>query len=77
MDLAVLSQWVLAVLGTCTVFLVGSKSPDVRRAGYLTGLLSEPFWLYSAIHSQQWGVTFMCLVYTVGWCRSLWINRRP
>jgi hypothetical protein len=54
------------------VLLLGTRSPNVRRWGYVVALCGEPFWLYSAVHASQWGVIAMGALYTVGWIRGIY-----
>jgi len=62
-DLAV--QAAIVILGGAAVVLLANKSGEVRRWGYLSGLLSEPFWVYSAVVADQWGVVILALWW--GW----------
>ena len=59
-----LCQTMIFVLGGLTVWLISFKSRKVRLAGFVVGVLSEPFWLYSAVTNAQWGIVILCVVYT-------------
>lgn len=63
-------QAFILLLGVSAVFLVGSKGPS-RRYGYLCGILAQPFWLWTTIAHEQWGIAAMCLFYGFSWARGL------
>lgn len=58
MDIA---QIAIVLLGGAAIYFLASPDALVRRWGYLSGLLSEPFWIYAAITDKQWGVLMMAL----------------
>ena len=51
-----IAQIALVILGAGAIFLLAQKRGRVRRWGYIVGLLSEPFWVYSSLTAHQWGV---------------------
>jgi hypothetical protein len=53
----------IALLGTATIWMLAQNKPW-SKWGFVIGLISEPFWLYSAVMSKQWGIILMCIVYT-------------
>ena len=69
--LDIISQVGVTIFGVTAVFLVGSKSPHVRRYGYLSGLLAQPFWYFTFITHQQYAIVVLSLLYTVSWIRGL------
>jgi hypothetical protein len=66
-----IAQIGVAIFGTTGVWLLASKEAEVRRWGYVSGLVAEPFWLYGAITTDQWGVVLMVAIYTVAWIRGI------
>ncbi len=44
--------------------------------GYVVGLISEPFWMYSAWKNQQWGIVLLVLWYTFWYARGIINHRR-
>jgi nicotinamide riboside transporter PnuC len=55
----IILQLIIAVLGIITIYLLAEK----KRAGFMIGLISEPFWLWSSWNNKQWGIVFLCFVY--------------
>jgi hypothetical protein len=56
------------VLGCPAIFIVSLPATNPwQRWGYLVGLLSQPFWLYSAIYNRQRGIFLISCVFTVNW----------
>ena len=53
----------IAVLGGLAIWLLSLESNSWRRWGYLVGLISEPFWLYTALQYKQWGIVLLCIWY--------------
>lgn len=59
------AQAMLVLLGAGAIYLLSEKRGRVRRWGYIVGAASEPFWLYAAWTTQQWGV--LLLVFWWSW----------
>lgn len=64
----------IALCGVTAVGLSQSKSERMRRWACIFGLISQPFWFWSAWHAQQWGVFFVCFLYAAMWLLGLWNN---
>ena len=62
----------IALTGVTAIWLTQSRSDKARRWAPVFGMAGQPFWFWSAIEAQQWGVTFVCLLYTAAWARGLW-----
>jgi hypothetical protein len=62
-----LAQFGIVVFGCSAVWLVGRKDKKISRWGYVAGLLSEPFWLYTAVSNDQWGIVVLAVWYTYAW----------
>ena len=56
-----LNDIAIGLLGLVTLALF--QSGRVKAAS-ITGLLAQPFWLYTTYQAQQWGILFICGVYT-------------
>jgi hypothetical protein len=54
-------QAAIVILGGIAIYLLASKRGRVRRWGYVAGLASEPFWIWSAYFADQWGVIALAL----------------
>ena len=56
------------VLGATAIYLVGlENSNPLQRWGYIIGVLSQPFWIYSSYINRQWGILFLSIFYTYSW----------
>jgi len=67
-------QWILGILGSITIALLVFES----MWGAVFGFISEYWWLRTTIRNKQWGLVFLCVVYTifyaVGICRLIgWV----
>jgi hypothetical protein len=61
-----LDQIGIAVFGLLAVILLTIGRPPWVFWGCVLGLISEPFWLWSALkpeHAPQWGVVILVAVY--------------
>ena len=52
----ILVQVAIVILGALAISLLASAKGQVRRWGYVAGLVSEPFWIWSAYFADQFGV---------------------
>lgn len=49
--------------------------PADRMLEAATGQIAgQPFWFYAAISAEQWGVTFVCVLYTFAWAKGVWMH---
>ena len=71
-----ISQIAIAIFGASAIWFVGRKE-HWKRWGYIFGLISQPFWFYTAYTNEQWGILAMCLFYTYSWLQGFinyWIK---
>lgn len=54
----------IAILGTVTIWVLAQKKPWAKW-GFVVGLIAEPFWLYTAWTTKQWGIVAMVFVYAI------------
>lgn len=74
----VIAQVGIALTGVIAIYLSQSEALARRRYACLFGLAGQPFWLYSALSAEQWGIFTLCLCYTYVWwqgARTHWIRR--
>jgi hypothetical protein len=64
-------QTLLAVLSALAIYLVGRKD-RFQKWGYVAGLASMPFWLYSTYTGELWGMFALSLFYTFAWGQGCW-----
>lgn len=65
------SQIGIFAFGVTAVWLVGRKD-KYRRWGYVLGLCGQPFWFYTAISNQQWGIVLLCCFYAYSWANGIY-----
>ena len=65
-----MDQLMIAILGGTAIYLVGRKD-KYKKYGYISGLLSQPFWLYTTFVNEQWGIFFLSLWYTYSWANGI------
>lgn len=64
-------QIAIALTGVTAIWLTQSKSDKARRYACIFGLVGQPFWFWSAISAEQWGIVLLCCFYTVAWARGV------
>ena len=57
-----LIQGIIFLTGCVALGMLSQNKPWMRW-GYIIGLIGQPFWLYTTIVSQQYGITAMAFVY--------------
>ena len=61
------AQFFIALFGVSAVILAQSKSYERRRWASVLGLVGQPFWFWVSWHTQQWGIFFLSILYTMSW----------
>ncbi|CAB4121247.1 hypothetical protein UFOVP154_58 [uncultured Caudovirales phage] len=64
----------IALTGVTAIFLTQSKHDWLRRYACLFGMAGQPFWIYSALHAQQWGVLTLTALYTAAWAKGIYAH---
>lgn len=64
-----IAQIGLAVFGVIAIILVSIKN----KWGFVFGLLSQPFWLYSSYVNKQWGIFFLSIIYAFSWFWGIYV----
>lgn len=70
-------QLFIAIFGASAIWLSQDSRPCRRRWAPVLGLAGQPFWLYAAWSSAQWGILALSVLYTACWWRGLhgqWIG---
>ncbi len=62
-ELNVISQVAIAVFGLAALFMVAKKN----RWGFVLGLTQQPFWFFTTIYNEQWGLFVLSIAYTISW----------
>lgn len=66
-----LIQWLILILSTTSIWLV-ARTEKWSRWGFIVGLIAQPFWLYSSIKNDQWGIVILTLFYTYSWSMGIY-----
>lgn len=70
-------QICIIIFGASAIWLV-SRRERWSRWGYIAGLLSQPFWFWTTIKHEQWGVLALAVWYTYSWMQGVynyWIRK--
>ena len=67
----IVAQVGLVLFSGLAIWFLGRREAWARW-GWVFGLISEPFWLYTAIKTRQWGIVVMCMWWTYSWAQGLW-----
>lgn len=64
-------QILIFILSASAIWFVGRKE-KWSRIGYILGLCSQPFWFYSTIVTEQWGMLCLTIFYTYSWVQGIY-----
>lgn len=67
-----ISQIFIALFGVTAIALSQSQLEQRRKWAPIFGLIGQPFWFYSAWETKQWGIFFLCFLYTLAWGKGFW-----
>jgi len=68
-------QAMIFILGAVSIWLLSCKG-KWQLAGFVVGLLSEPFWMYEVWINKQWGIALLAIWYSVCYIRGITNHRR-
>lgn len=63
-------QLAIAVTGCVAIWLANDQRETWRKWASVFGLAGQPFWFYSAVAAEQWGILALTFVYTASWARG-------
>lgn len=67
----VISQVLLFISGGSAIWFL-SRREDWKRIGYIIGIFGQPFWLYTAIKHEQWGIVVLTVFYTYSFAQGIY-----
>jgi hypothetical protein len=67
----VICQVAILVFGCSAIWFVG-RLEDWKKWGYILGLCSQPFWIWTTISHKQYGITLLSFWYTYSWCQGIY-----
>jgi hypothetical protein len=62
--LNIISQVCIVIFGVMAILLLNLQ----KRSGVIFGLISQPFWYYSAYYTKNWGIFILSFAYTASYC---------
>lgn len=71
---AAIAQVGIALCGVTAIFLTQTKSRDLQRFACIFGLAGQPFWMWSAISADQWGILALTGLYAFAWGKGVWLH---
>ncbi len=69
-----MEQIAIACTGVIAIWLSQDKRENWRKWACIFGIFGQPFWFYSAITAEQWGLTILCCFYTWAWLKGVFNN---
>lgn len=73
-----IEQIIIALTGVTAIYLSQCEDERVKYA-CLFGLASQPFWFWSAIKAEQWGIVVLVFFYTFAWLKGVqthWLKKK-
>lgn len=64
-------QLAIFFLGCSAIWVIGRRE-EWNRWGYILGLCSQPFWLWTSIINEQWGIAVLSLWYAYSWGQGVY-----
>ena len=56
----------------CSAAWLVSRREQWKKWGYLLGLCGQPFWVWTSINNEQWGILALSVWYTYAWGQGVW-----
>jgi hypothetical protein len=69
MTLDTISQIAISILSVTAIALVARKN----KWGFVVGLVSQPFWLWTSYVNKQWGVFLVSIIYVFSWAYGIYV----
>lgn len=63
-----ITQIAIFILSASAIILVAKKN----KWGFVIGLASQPFWLYTSYIHEQWGIFIVSIVYVFSWILGIY-----
>ena len=70
----IIPQIGIAMTGLTAIILTQSRNEKVRKYACLFGLAGQPFWFWSTLAAEQYGIVLMNCLYTAAWAKGLYIH---
>lgn len=70
--LGIISQLVIACTGMVAIYLTQQSKEYLKKYAPILGLLGQPFWYYTTLMNEQYGIFVLTLGYTYLWGLGLY-----
>ena len=70
----ILSQILILMTGGVAVYLSQQGNDNLKRFACIFGAIGQPFWWYSTLQAEQYGMFALTLLYTYSWCLGIYNN---
>lgn len=70
----ILSQVLILCTGAVAVYLSQQDNEKLKKFACLFGTVGQPFWWYSTLQAEQYGMFLLTLLYTYSWCLGIYNN---
>ena len=69
-----ITQIGITLFSLIAIYLTQDKRLERRRWASIFGLISQPFWFYASVTTEQWGIFLLSLLYTAVWAKGFYIH---
>lgn len=73
-----IAQVVIAFTGMVAIYLTQQNNESLKKYAPILGLVGQPFWYYTTLLNEQYGIFILTLGYTYLWGMGLynsWFKR--
>lgn len=72
-----IEQLAIAIFGVTAIFLSQDEDKNKQKYACIFGLISQPFWFWTTIKGEQWGMVVLCFFYSYAWYRGFKTHWTP
>lgn len=69
-----ITQIGITLFSLIAIYLTQDKRIERRRWSSVFGLISQPFWFYASVTTEQWGIFLLSLLYTAVWVKGFYTH---
>jgi len=69
-----INQIAIIIFSCASVWLFSTKKHF--RFGFVAGLIGQPFWIYSAVTTEQWGILVVAIWFSASHVRGIYNHFR-
>ena len=70
--MSVISQLMIACTGMVAIYLTQQNNQELKKYAPILGLIGQPFWYYTTLMNEQYGIFVLTLGYTYLWGLGLY-----